>query len=212
MPYVVILLTPRQDFAMVMLGERMSHQRRHYQNILRHAEGVTALEFAIVAPVFMLLLFGIVEFALIMMVYNVMEGATASSSRLGKTGYVVGGLTRQQTIINVITDRAGSLINPAQLSVTSKFYKQFDQINDPEPYTDSNSNGTWNTGETYTDINGNGQWDPDMAASGYGSAGDVVVYEVSYPWPISVPIISSLVGTNGIYTITTHAVVKNEPY
>lgn len=175
-------------------------------------DGVTALEFALVAPVFMLLLFGIVEFALIMMVYNVMEGATASSSRLGKTGYTAAGGTRQQTIINVITDRAGTLINPALLTVGTKFYKQFDQINDPEPYIDANGNGSHDGGETYTDINGNGQWDPDMAASGFGSAGDIVVYEVSYPWTVSTPIISSLVGTNGIYTITTHAVVKNEPY
>lgn len=180
--------------------------------MLRHEEGVTALEFAIVAPVFMLLLFGIIEFALIMMAYNVMEGATAVSSRLGKTGYTASGVTREQTIINAITDRAGSLIDAQFLTVTSKFYKQFDQINDPEPYSDTNGNGTRDGGENYTDINGNAQWDPDMGASGYGSAGDIVVYEVRYPWKISVPIISSLVGTNGTYTITTHAVVKNEPY
>jgi Flp pilus assembly protein TadG len=190
----------------------MKQHRRIWQRLLRHEEGVSALEFAIVAPVFMLLLFGIIEFALIMMVYNVMEGATAISSRLGKTGYTATGITRQQTIINAITDRAGSLIDPQQLTVSTKFYKQFDQINDPEPYTDANGNGSYDAGETYTDINGNSQWDADMGASGYGSAGDIVVYQVSYPWKLSVPLISSLVGTNGVYTITTHAVVKNEPY
>lgn len=190
----------------------MHRPRAILRKILRHEGGVTALEFAIVAPVFLLLLFGIIEFALIMMVYNVMEGATAVSSRLGKTGYTASGITRQQTIINAITDRAGTLISAPLLTVNTKFYKQFDQINDPEPYTDTNGNGTWNAGETYNDINGNNQWDPDMGASGYGSAGDIVVYEVSYPWKLSVPIISSLVGTNGTYTITTHAVVKNEPY
>ncbi len=190
----------------------MNQHRSILQKMLRHEEGVTALEFAIIAPVFMLLLFGIVEFALIMTVYNVMEGATAISSRLGKTGYTADGITRQQTIINAITDRAGSLIDAQKLTVNTKFYKQFDQINDPEPYSDSNGNGSYDSGETYTDINGNSQWDIDMGASGYGSAGDIVVYEVNYPWIISVPLISRLVGTNGIYTITTHAVVKNEPY
>lgn len=180
--------------------------------LLRHEGGVTALEFAVVAPVFMLLLMGIVEFALIMVVYNVMEGATAVSSRLGKTGYTAAGVTREQTIMSAITTRAGSLIDPLSLTVTSKFYKQYDQINDPEPYSDANANGSYDAGETYTDINGNGQWDPDMGASGYGSAGDIVVYQVSYPWAISTPVISSLVGAGGIYTITTHAVVKNEPY
>jgi Flp pilus assembly protein TadG len=174
--------------------------------------GVTAVEFAVIAPVTMLLLCGIVEFAVIMMVYNVMEGATAVSSRLGKTGYTEAGLTRQKTILDAITNRAGTLLDPLKLTVTSKFYKQYDQINDPEPFIDANGNGSYNAGETYTDINGNGQWDADMGASGYGSAGDVVVYSVSYPWSVTTPVISGLIATNGIFTITTHAVVKNEPY
>ena len=187
-------------------------QYRRMRTFVQQQDGVTAVEFAVVAPVFMLLLCGIIEFAMIMMVYNVMEGATAISSRLGKTGYSSPNVTRQQTIINAITARAGSLIDPAKLTVTSKFYKQFDQIGDPEPYIDTNGNGVHDAGEPYTDINGNGQWDPDMGSSGYGSSGDVVVYTVNYPWPISTPIINSLVGSGGNYNITTHAVVKNEPY
>lgn len=179
---------------------------------MRAQSGVTAVEFAIVAPTLMLLMFGIVEFGVIMMVYNVMESATAISSRLGKTGYTGDGLTREQTILNAITERAGSLIDPDDLTLSSKFYKQYDQINDPEPYIDANHNGSYNSGETYTDINGNGQWDADMGSSGYGSSGDVVVYTVSYPWSIATPIMRELIGSSGTYTITTHAVVKNEPY
>jgi Flp pilus assembly pilin Flp len=179
----------------------------------RDAEsGVTAIEFAVVAPVFCLLLMGIIEFALIMMVYNVMEGATATSARTGKTGYVINGDTRQQTIIDMITSRAGSLLDPAKLTVAEKYYQQYDQINDPEPYQDLNHNGQYDPGEPFTDVNGNGHWDADMGQSGFGSAGDIVVYTVSYPWPITTPIISNIIGTNGIFTITTHAVVKNEPY
>jgi Flp pilus assembly protein TadG len=180
--------------------------------LYREERGVTAIEFAVVAPVLSLLLLGIIEFAMIMIVYNTMEGATAISSRLGKTGFTEVNLTRQQTILNAITNRAGSLIDVSKLTVTSKFYKQYDQINDPEPFIDTNANGSYDAGECYTDINGNAQWDSDMGASGYGSAGDVVVYSVSYPWGLATPVISSLLGENGIYTITTRAVVKNEPY
>lgn len=183
-----------------------------FQIFIRASSGVTAVEFAVIAPVLMLLIFGIIEFSLIMTVYNAMEGATSISSRLGKTGFTAAGLTRAQTIINTITDRAGAVIDANQITITSKFYKQYDQINDPEPYADANANGSYDTGEGYSDINGNGQWDADMGASGYGSAGDVVVYNVSYPWPIATPIMRELIGTGGYYTITTHAVVKNEPY
>ena len=174
--------------------------------------GVTAIEFAVVAPVMCILIMGIIEFAVVMMVYNVMEGATATSARTGKTDYIDGSGTRQQTILDQITARAGSLLDPTKLTVTTKYYKQYDQIGDPEPYVDTNHNGQYDPGEPFTDINGNGVWDADMGQSGFGSAGDIVVYTVSYPWPISTPIVSSFIGTNGIFTITTHAVVKNEPY
>ena len=188
------------------------HVKRSRRRFCEDTNGVTAIEFAIIAPVVLLLLSGIIEVALIMMVSTVMEGATAISSRLGKTGFSAPGLTREQTIRTAITNRAGSLVKPELLGVASKFYKQYDQINDPEPFIDSNGNGNRDSNESYTDVNGNGRWDVDMGASGYGSAGDVVVYTVTYPWAIATPIISNLVGENGNYIITTHAVVKNEPY
>lgn len=185
---------------------------RSLRSIQHDQDGVTAIEFAIIAPVFLLFILGIIEFGIIMMVYNVMEGATAISSRLGKTGYAESGKTREQTILDAVAARGGSLIDADKLILTSKFYKQYDQINDPEPYIDANHNGQYNTGESYTDVNGNGHWDADMGSSGYGSSGDVVVYTISYPWSVTTPILQNLIGTHGIYTITTHAVVKNEPY
>jgi hypothetical protein len=178
----------------------------------RDRRGVTAIEFAIVAPVLLLLMFGIIEFSLIMFASNMMEGATAVSSRLGKTGYVEDGQTREETIINAIRSRTDGFLDTNLFTVTSKFYKQYDQINDPEPWNDTNGNGVPEAGE-YTDINGNGQWDSDMAQAGYGGADDVVVYTISYPWPIITPIMREVMGNaQGNFTITAHAVVKNEPY
>lgn len=176
-------------------------------------EGVTAIEFAIVAPVLCLLVFGIIEFSLIMLVGNIMESATVISSRLGKTGYTDVGVTREDTILNSVKSHAGVLIDPSLLTVTSKFYKTFNTINDPEPYVDKNGNSTYDSGEPFTDVNGNGKWDADMGTAGYGGPEDVVVYSVSYPWPISTPIIRDLIGDgHGNFVITSHAVVKNEPY
>lgn len=177
----------------------------------RCERGVTAMEFAIIAPVLILITFSILEFSMMMLVTNIMESATAISSRLGKTGYAQSGLSREDTILASIEQRAGVLINADNLVITSKFYDQFDQIGDAEPWNDMNNNGTAEMGE-YTDINGNGQYDADMGQAGYGNADDIVVYTVSYPWQVVTPIMRELIGTDGAYTITTHAVVKNEPY
>ena len=174
--------------------------------------GTTAIEFAIIAPVLMLLMMGIIEFALIMFTMSSLESATAISSRLGKTGYTQSGLSRQDTILQSIQANAGSMIDTTKLVITSNYYQEFDQIGQAEPFTDTNHNGIHDPGEPYTDVNGNGQWDADMGLAGYGGANAVVVYTISYPWAIITPIMREIIGTGGIYTITTHAVVKNEPY
>jgi Flp pilus assembly pilin Flp len=185
----------------------LAYVRRFHRN----ETGVTAIEFAVITPVLLLLLFGIIEFSLIMLVSNVMESSTSISSRLGKTGFAEAGLSREQTIRNSIEQHAGSLLNPAYITVTSRYYEQFDEIGDAEPWNDSNHNGVAEAGE-YTDINGNGQYDADMGLAGYGNADDIVVYTVTYPWSVMTPFLRELIGRDGVFTITTHAVVKNEPY
>lgn len=182
------------------------------RRLWRAEDGVSAIEFAIIAPVLLLLMFGIVEFATIMLLANIMENATSISSRLGKTGYVVSGKSREDTIRDSVIARAGGLIDPSQLAITSKYYEQFDEIGDAEPWNDANHNGIAEAGE-YNDINGNGQWDADMGLAGYGNAEDIVVYTIRYPWRVMTPIMRELIADgNGDFPVTAHAVVKNEPY
>lgn len=182
-------------------------------NILRKNEdGVTVVEFALIAPVLFMFIFGIIELSLVMYVQSVIEGATTLTSRLGKTGYVDGGQSRETTLMNALQSRAGIFLDPSHVTITSKFYGQFDQIGDEEPYIDTDHDGHRDSNETYTDVNGNGQWDADMAAQGYGDANDIVVYTVSYPWQINTPFVSRLVGDDGLVTLSAVAVVKNEPY
>lgn len=170
------------------------------------------IEFAFIAPVLMLFICGIVELSLVMYVQSVIEGATTLTSRLGKTGYIEGGQSRETTIMNALQVRAGTFLDPTKVTITSKFYGQFDQIGDEEPYIDTDHDGRYDTGETYTDVNGNGHWDADMAAQGYGDANDIVVYTVTYPWKINTPMVSQFFSNDGELTLSASAVVKNEPY
>lgn len=188
----------------------MSSTATHLKkSFIRNSDGVTAIEFALITPVFMLLLFGIIEFALVMYVSSVMEGAVAYSSRYGKTGYTAAGSSRQAQITSAISSRSAGLLDPSKITVITKVYPSFNSISQEEPYIDTNHNGTRDSGETYTDVNGNGQWD-SSGVSGLGNANDIVVYTVYYPWVINTPIIGKFLG-NTIY-ISSRTVVKNEPY
>ena len=178
--------------------------------MLRDERGITTLEFAFLAPVLMLFIMGIIEFSLIMFTQAVMESATGNTARMGKTGFTTPGITRQQQLINNVVSRTAGFLDPNKISVNMRVYPNFDNVNDPEPYTDANGNGHHDNGETYTDINGNGQWDEDMGAAGAGNAKDVVVYTVSYPWPIMTPVIKAIIGNT--FNVTARTVVKNEPF
>ncbi len=179
---------------------------------IHDTRGVSAIEFSILAPVLLLMMFGILEFASIMLVSNIMESATAITSRLGKTGYVTEDSSREETILASVEQKTQGLIDPEALDISSKYYSDFSQIGDAEPSNDTNGNGTIEAGE-YTDINGNGQFDADMGLAGYGGAGAIVVYTVSYPWPVMTPLLSNIIGDeDGNYIITARSVVKNEPY
>lgn len=184
--------------------------RRVKKRMATNSEGATAIEFAFVAPVFLMLSFGIVEFSMIMFTTAVMESATSNTARMGKTGYSAPGVSRQQQIINNIRDKTGGLLNPSLLQINTLVYSSFTNIAQPEPYTDSNHNGIYNAGEPFTDVNGNGAWDPDMGRAGLGSANDIVVYTVSYPWPIMTPVVSQIIGSS--INLVARAVVKNEPF
>ena len=186
--------------------------RRRARALAGERSGATALEFAILAPVLFLAVIGIIELAIVLLIQVLLEGSVREASRFGITGYTPAGVTRDTQIRNVVARYTIGLINPNAITITTKVYPSFGQIGQPEPYTDSNHNGHYDAGEPYTDINGNGRWDADMGASGSGSAGDVVLYTVSYDWHMITGLMRPLMGTNGVVHLQASIAVRNEPW
>lgn len=174
--------------------------------------GATAVEFALIAPFYFLLLIGIIESSMVMFAQHVLECAAANATRMGKTGYVIPAKTQQDTIMTTVTNLAGFLMDSSKISITSLSYKSLSAIGSGESFIDANGNGKWDVGEKYTDSNGNGKYDSDIGATGYGGAGDIVVYTIAYPWPVMTPIMVPFIGTDGVLTLKSRVVVKNEPY
>lgn len=176
-------------------------------------DGSMAVEFALVIPSLILLLIGIIEVSLVMFASSVLENATTFSSRVGKTGFFNGTVSREEMILQTVRARTRGLLNPANLSVQTRVYERFSEIGAAEPLTrDVNGNGTYDFGDEYNDINGNGQWDADMARSGAGQQCEVVVYTVRYPWQMMTPFIKRLAPNGGVIPLTSYVVVRNEPY
>lgn len=161
------------------------------KNFARARDGITTIEFAIIVPTLLMLVMGIVEFSMIMFVNIAMESATTSTARLGATGYTAPGSTQTQQIVQNVMNETAGLLNPNLITITAYAYNDLNQIPATPP--------------TIPVTN-----PPTPPPQNFGGASQIVVYTVSYPWPITTPFFQLIFGST--YTITTRTVVQNEPY
>lgn len=185
---------------------------RRFKGFKGAEEGASAMEFAFAAPIVFLAVAGIIDLMMVLFVTSLMEGGLQSASRLGRTGFQPVGITREDAVRQAVADATIGLVDMNDLTITTSVYPCFDSIGQPEPFVDANTNGTYDTGETYTDVNGNSAWDSDMAASGLGGPGSIVLYEIAYEWSALTPLVGHIFGPNGKIPMSTSVAVRNEPF
>jgi len=172
--------------------------------------GKAIVEFALVAPAFLGITLSILEFSGIMFVQTLLEGGAREASRYGITGQQPDGVSRDDMILQIVGENSFGIIDMDELTMQTTVYNNFSEVGQPEPFTDENDNDAYDVGEPYTDSNGNGSWDDDMGAAGLGGPGDVVVYSMSYDWPIMIPLFQPLFGDH--VTLQANIAVRNEPF
>lgn len=180
--------------------------------LVRCCRGVALTEFALSAPILFLAVMGVIELAMMMFVTTLMEGGLREAARFGITGYTPPGVTREDRIREIVAEHMVGLIDASAITITQLIYPSFSDVGKPEPFGDTNGNGSYDAGEPYTDVNGNGQWDADMGAAGIGGPGDIVLYTVKADWSTLTPYMAPLFGADGGVPLKASVVVRNEPY
>lgn len=185
--------------------------RKYLIRFGRNNDGSMAIEFGVVAPLLLMLLFGIMEFSMILFLNATLEGSIREAARFGMTGTVPPGKTREDLVVEKVRTATMGLVPIDTSNVTFKVYETFGGIGQPEPYTDdSPANGQYDLGETYTDTNSNGQWDADKGVPGLGVDCDIVVYRVKARWRLMFGMLASTIGQD--FYISASAAVRNEPF
>jgi TadE-like protein len=172
--------------------------------------GQAMVEFAFLAPAFLGMLAAIMEFSGIMFAQTVLEGSAREASRYGMTGSTEEGISRDEQILQIVEENTYGVIDLDELVMETLVYDNFADVGQPEPFTDENGNELYDEGEEFTDINGNGGWDEDMGAAGLGGPGAVVIYRMSYDWPIIIPLFRPIFGET--INIQANVAVRNEPF
>lgn len=146
--------------------------------------GATIIEFAMVAPVLFLLMFGMIEYGLVMATQSALEGATSQAARDYKAESRAGSTRANPGAIrNRIRDNARALLGGGTLRVTARVI---------------NWGNAANTGGA-----------PSANSGRAGTNGQVVQYRAYYWYRVKTPIMSRFLGNTVILPAST--VVQNEP-
>jgi Flp pilus assembly protein TadG len=171
--------------------------------------GAAAVEFALVAPALILLIVGSFEIAIMLFVGGTMESAVLAASRFGITGSTDEGVTREDRIREIIAERTLGFVDLDEAEINTLVYPRYEDIGQPEPFTDDNGNGQHDPGEAFNDVNGNGTWDDDMGTAGLGGPGDIVLYDIEYETGAITELLEPILGR---IVHRAAVAVRNEPF
>lgn len=190
---------------------------RRVGGIPQGCHGGVAVEFALIAPLLLVLTIGALDLSSVLLTWILMESSIREASRYGITGPTATETTdglRLDQIKNIIAEKTLGLVDVDKATIDVRSYPTADDVGKPEPFTDSSpKNGTYDQGEAFTDCNGSGNWESDRGRrDSPGASGQIVVYTVSFDCPLLTPLLKGVIGTNGKVPLSATVTVRNEPW
>ncbi len=181
---------------------------RFFTRLARDSRGNAITEFALTAPLFLMVLMGIFDYSWQFYAKQVLTGAVAKAGRAS----TMEGVASSQTAIDTqVRDQVQRVFKDANVTFVRAAYDSYDDIGNPESYTDTNGNGRYDSGECFEDVNGNGSWDTDRGMAGNGGADDVVLYTATMSITRILPVWKML-GQSQNQSISAKTILRNQPY
>ena len=180
-----------------MLGQRKKLSVKLSERLrARGKSGSALLEFALIAPIFFLLIFAIMEVGIIFFAQSTLQVGANDVARMVRTGQVQGqGLTQAQVRQKVCTDIAPLIPCDNNLYVDIEAFSSFNGVNFSNPLDSGKNMNPMNAFQT-------------------GNACDVVLVRVFYAWNVFTPVLTPfLVNVNGNkHLLYSAAAFRNEPF
>lgn len=189
---------------------------RRHASITQCRRGSTIVEFALIAPVLLLVLLGMLDVGQNLYMISALQGVVQKAAR-DSTLENFSTAAGEATLDARVTQQVQLLVANANVTPTRRYYKTYAAAaaRQAEAWTDTDHDGTCDNGETYTDANGNGVWDADGGNGGGstpgGGAQDRTIYTVAVSYPRLFPM-TRLIGLPPIVNLSATTVLANQPY
>ncbi|EQB02345.1 hypothetical protein L288_16760 [Sphingobium quisquiliarum P25] len=184
----------------------------HLHCLCRQDQGATIVEFGLVAPVFCLLLMGVLDLGHSLYMQSVLQGALQKAAR-DSTLESASEATQRTLIDGAVEQQIKNLANNATVKITRTAFRDYGRAanRSKEPFTDTNHNGTCDAGEPYDDLNNSKSWDVDNGQNSAGGAKDTILLSADISYPRLFPM-ATLAGLPANVTMNASTVLVNQPY
>ncbi len=183
-----------------VIAPRILRQFRRWRD---DRQGLAALEFALIAVPFFILLFGLIEMALLFIMSTILEHAVSEASRQIRTGELQKGGFSASEFRQSVCDRLFSLMNcepgDPRLTIDVRTFASF---------TSMSGNAT------ALSMTPEGEVDRTKVQFTPGKADEIVVVRVYYEWTLITPVLSAPIANmpNNRRLLGAVAVFRNEPF
>lgn len=190
----------------------------------RKNDGSAIVEFALVAPLFFLLVFAMLEFGLFMYSKMIVENIALEITRAASidnrddAGCSVSHPKREDYLACLVKKKASVLIHGDEMQVEFKVVKDGVTV-PPDICFDTNPpTSTPATCTVYEEVNGEVGYQ-GAQISNAGKSGEVIEVRISYPWSVLMPLAGQFFqrtdnegNTKNVVMITASTVIRNEPF
>ncbi len=167
-----------------------------YRRFARDNRGQAAVEFAIVALPFFILLTAALDFGLMFFATSTLDNGINQSARRIRTGEVTANGVTEAQFRQMVCDEINMLLDcDERLAIDVRVFQSFNDIDFPAAL-DGNGN-----------LTGNFQFNP-------GTAGDIVLVRIFYAWPMLTPVFGEALEnmSGGSRLLSTSVAFRNEPF
>jgi Flp pilus assembly protein TadG len=185
------------------LGMFLTLTKYFQRNVARFAaaqQGATVVEFALIAPAFLAMLFAVIQSTLFLFAQETLQNAAVEGGRLFMTGQAQttgsSGLSQTQ-FANDVCPMVSAVFTCSKLQINVAAYSSFGSASTSAPSL-YDSNGNPITSGTYSP----------------GTQGEIMIVQLAYPWPIIGIPLGSLFSNTGYGTTEMMGIsaFRVEPY
>lgn len=179
-------------------------------NLRSDERGATLVEFALVAPVLMIVMMGLLDMTYRLYATAMLNGEVQKAARdatLESSTNAVA-LAALDTRVKDGFRQVNGSVTDSDFVITRRNFTNFTNAGKLEPST--GPGGVCAPTFTYVDVNNSGTYD-DGANAGQGGADDVTLYTVRVTYKSLFPV-NALYGAPVNQTITASTVLRNQPY